>query len=39
MARDFSCCVLTKDAEFLAMAESLPIHLPEASGAKWTLSC
>ena len=26
-ARDFSCCVLTKDDEFLAMAESLPIHL------------
>ena len=26
-ARDFSCCVLTEGDEFLAMAESLPIHL------------
>lgn len=26
-ARDFSCCVLTSRDEFLAMAESLPIHL------------
>lgn len=26
-ARDFSCCVLTKEAELLAMAESLPIHV------------
>jgi N-methylhydantoinase B len=26
-ARDFSCCVLTSADEFLAMAESLPIHL------------
>jgi N-methylhydantoinase B len=26
-ARDFSCCVLTRDDELLAMAESLPIHV------------
>ena len=26
-AYDFSCCVLSRDNEFLAMAESLPIHL------------
>jgi len=26
-ARDFSCCVLTGNDEFLAMAESLPIHM------------
>lgn len=26
-AYDFSCCVLSRDDEFLAMAESLPIHL------------
>jgi N-methylhydantoinase B len=26
-ARDFSCCVLTRDGQLLAMAESLPIHL------------
>ena len=26
-ARDFSCCILTSRDEFLAMAESLPIHL------------
>jgi N-methylhydantoinase B len=26
-ARDFSCCILTADAELLATAESLPIHV------------
>jgi N-methylhydantoinase B len=26
-AADFSCCILTKDDELLAMAESLPIHV------------
>ncbi len=26
-ARDFSCCVLTSDAELIATAESLPIHV------------
>jgi N-methylhydantoinase B len=26
-ARDFSCCVLTRDDALLAMAESLPIHV------------
>lgn len=26
-ARDFSCCVITKDHEMLAAAESLPIHV------------
>src|SRR5947199_10197336 len=26
-ARDFSCCVLTADAELLVAAESLPIHV------------
>jgi len=26
-ARDFSCCILTRDDEMLAMAESLPIHV------------
>jgi N-methylhydantoinase B len=26
-ARDFSCCVLTRDDELLTMAESLPIHV------------
>ncbi len=26
-AHDFSCCILTRDAEFLIMADSLPIHV------------
>ena len=26
-ARDFSCCVLTQDAQLLAVGESLPIHV------------
>ncbi len=26
-ARDFSCCILTRENELLAMAESLPIHV------------
>lgn len=26
-ARDFSCCIVTKDCELLATAESLPIHV------------
>jgi len=26
-AHDFSCCVITRDGEFLAMADSLPIHV------------
>src|SRR5580693_2202554 len=26
-ARDFSCCVVTRDHEMLACAESLPIHV------------
>jgi len=26
-ARDFSCCILTREDEMLAMAESLPIHV------------
>jgi N-methylhydantoinase B len=26
-ARDFSCCILTRNDEMLAMAESLPIHV------------
>jgi len=27
MARDFSCCIVTRDNELLAAAESLPIHV------------
>ena len=27
MARDFSCCIVTRDDELLAAAESLPIHV------------
>lgn len=26
-ARDFSCCILTREGEMLSMAESLPIHV------------
>ena len=26
-AHDFSCCIITRDAEFLMMADSLPIHV------------
>jgi N-methylhydantoinase B len=26
-AHDFSCCVITRDGEFLTMADSLPIHV------------
>lgn len=26
-AHDFSCCILTRDAELVAMADSLPIHV------------
>ena len=26
-ARDFSCCILTADADLLAAGESLPIHV------------
>ena len=26
-AKDFSCCIVTKDCQFLAAAESLPIHV------------
>ena len=27
MGRDFSCCILTHDAQLLAVGESLPIHV------------
>ena len=27
IARDFSCCIITADAQLLATAESLPIHV------------
>ena len=30
-ARDFSCCILTGDGEFLTMADSLPIHVMRGS--------
>ena len=26
-ARDFSCCIVTRDCELLSAAESLPIHV------------
>src|SRR5690606_34122058 len=29
-ARDFSCCLLTRDGDLLTAADSLPIHVPSA---------
>ena len=26
-AHDFSCCIITRDSDFLIMADSLPIHV------------